>query len=104
MLKYPKLYKQSQNAEIYNTKVRSNSRYFTKIRAEKRLVLVESVPVLKSNGVLLPQLTYMTAIARSSQLGSWRMKEQQLCELVLRLDCLVFDQEYAKYSHVSASL
>lgn len=31
MLKYPKLYKESQNAEIYNTKVRSYPKCFTKI-------------------------------------------------------------------------
>ena len=37
MLKYPKLYKASQNAEIYNTKVRSYPMYFAKFTGETTL-------------------------------------------------------------------
>ena len=38
MLKYPKLYKESQNAEIYNTKVRNYPMSFGKFRREATLL------------------------------------------------------------------
>lgn len=37
MLKYPKLYKESQNAEIYNTKVGNYPVYFRKFTREATL-------------------------------------------------------------------
>ena len=38
MLKYPKLYKESQNAEIYNTKVRGYPAYFMNFMGRRILL------------------------------------------------------------------
>lgn len=61
MLKYPKLYKESQNATQYNTKVRSYPTYFTKIREEERLdlVVVMSLSPRFSSKLLLSNMMFL---------------------------------------------